>query len=193
MKLKFFSLVAITSIFCGCISVDTTPENVKSVSYSVGYTAGIVANQFKIDDNSRNEICSIMNEIKSYIPQKDQTLSEVWTPIANQHTQKLLTENKITEQQKFVILNTFKIITDGVDYLMTNKLKNIKVYADLTEIAVNNFIDGFLTVFSPSNVMSFGPAAIEFVDKDTYNYLMSSRAPEQFKHKKQKRKNLKNN
>ena len=44
MKLKFFSLVTITSIFCGCISVDTTPENVKSVSYSVGYTAGIVAN-----------------------------------------------------------------------------------------------------------------------------------------------------
>lgn len=190
MKTKILSLIAASSIFCGCITTAPTPDNVKTISYSVGYTAGVVANQFKTDDTTRNEICSIMTTVKSCVPQVDQTFNNAWTPIAQEHTQKLVSENKITAQQATLILKTFNIVTDGIDYLMNTKFKDVKIYADLTEIAVHNFVDGFLTVYTPANVMSFGPAAVEFVDKDTYEYLMSTRNPmykNRNMHKNQKR------
>ena len=72
-KMKFGKMLAVVSaavitVCSGCKSLPTA-DVMKATATSIGYAAGLVANETKIDDNARNTIVDIMNAVARVVPQ----------------------------------------------------------------------------------------------------------------------------
>ena len=168
MKKLIMSLAAaVTLAFTGCKSIPST-DSMTNTSYAVGAASGMIANQTKIDDESRNVVIAIISEVDKCIPQTNQTFEAAWMPIAKEHTQKLIDDKKIDAGQGELILGAFDVACKGIDYLMKVRYPKAMQYTELVEAATHGFCSGFLTTFKPANSVS---AVKVEIDTEAYEYL----------------------
>ena len=139
---------AATIVCVGCKSLPTV-EVMKSTAKSIGYAAGLVANETKIDDKARNTIVDIVNEVAKVVPDKGQSFEDAWTPIAKAVVAKLIAEGKIGEGVGTIALAAFGIAVKGIDYIFDVRYPKAREYEELVSAAVTGFTEGFLTVFKP--------------------------------------------
>lgn len=164
-------IAAILLGFCviGCDKELPTADKIETVSKLAGTSAAMVVNMTKIDEQSKTVILDIMDKVSKSIPQKDQTFSEAWNPIAKEYVGKLVEENKINEAQGGLILSGFAITCDGLDYVFNVKYPKAREYKELVDAAVRGFVDGYKSVTVSANTKG-GSAAPDY-DKDAFDYL----------------------
>lgn len=139
---------AALALLTGCKSVPT-PEQMKSTSTAIGVAAGLVANETKIDDNTRNAVVAVMEEVARATPAQGQSFEDAWTPVAKDVIAKLVADGKIDEGQGQLALAAFSIAVKGVDYIFDIRFPKAREYEELVAAASAGFIEGFLTVFKP--------------------------------------------
>ena len=155
IEMKFGKMMAAiaaaaTIVYAGCKSLPTA-EVMKSTATSIGYAAGLVANETKIDDKARNTIVEIVNEVAKVVPAKGQKFEEAWTPVANGIVAKLIANGKITDGIGTISLAAFGIAVKGIDYIFDIRYPKAREYEELVAAAVSGFTEGFLTIFKPAN------------------------------------------
>lgn len=152
------AIAAAATVFCiGCKSLPTA-EVMKATATSIGYAAGLVANETKIDDKARNTIVEIVNEVAKVVPEKGQKFEDAWTPVAKEIVAKLIAEGKITDGIGTISLAAFGVAVKGIDYIFDVRYPKAREYEELVSAAVSGFTEGFLTVFKPVNGESKGTA-----------------------------------
>jgi hypothetical protein len=161
-EMKFGKMMAVfaaaaTIVCAGCKSLPTA-EVMKSTATSIGYAAGLVANETKIDDKARNTIVEIVNEVAKVVPAQGQKFEEAWTPVAKEIVAKLIADGKITEGIGTISLAAFGIAVKGIDYIFDIRYPKAREYEELVAAAVSGFTEGFLTVFKPANDATKGTA-----------------------------------
>ena len=82
---------AALALLSGCKAVPT-PEQMKSTATAIGVAAGVVANETKIDDKTRNAVVAVMEEVARAIPAKGQSFEDAWTPVAKDVIAKLVAD-----------------------------------------------------------------------------------------------------
>ena len=167
--IKAFSAAVAAGIMLvtGCKAVPT-PEKMRSASYAIGIAAGVVANETKIDDKTRNTVVSIVQEVANATPAKGQKFEDTWTPIATNLVAKLVAEGKIDKGQGRLVLSVFGIAVSGIDYIFDVRYPKAREYEELVASAVSGFTGGFLSVFTPANEK--GSRAIEAAKADNTAY-----------------------
>ena len=170
-KLMTLAAAAIIAAFSGCKTVPTV-DVMKSTAYAVGCAGGLVANETKIDDKSRNAIIEVIALVRDVVPEDGHTFQEAWTVVARVYADKLIQDGKIDQGQAALIVNGVAIAATGVDYLFTRYPK-AKKYEELVAAAISGFSDGFLATFKPVNLDSAPDARRSVVeyDKDAYVYI----------------------
>jgi len=178
--IKLFGAVAITSLCValttasvGCKSVPTT-DTMYRTSYAVGVTTGMIANETKIDDASRNAICDVLNIVSSCVPETNQTFEAAWMPIAKAHIAKLVEDGKLDAAQARMVETTFSLIVQGIDYLFEYRFPKAKAYKEVVIAAIDGFTGGFLTVFKPANDTLSSARTVEF-DAQAYQWLKANK------------------
>lgn len=151
----------------GCKSFPTA-DTTYQTSYAIGIATGMVANQTKIDDASRNAIVEVLNIAVYCVPEVDQSFTDAWTPIAKAHVAKLVADGKLGDHEADLVLTAFSLVTKGIDYLFEVRFPEARQYKNLTAAAIDGFSSGFLTIFrpSPSNGIK-----TEAFDKEAYEYV----------------------
>lgn len=161
-------MAAVTMLFVGCDKMPTV-DAMNNVSTTIGVSAGSVANLAKIDEQSRVVIVDIMTKISDVVPEVGKSFAETWTPIANEHVEKLLSENKITTVQKSVINGTFVVAVKGIDYIFDKRYPEARNYSELINTACHGFCNGFLSTFKSTALVS---AVKPIKDEAAYQYLL---------------------
>lgn len=164
--------LALTMASVGCRSVPTA-DTMYSTSYAVGIATGMVANEAKIDDASRNAICDVLNVVSSCVPETNQTFEAAWMPIAKAHIAKLAAEGKLDSLQSRMVETTAGIIVQGIDYLFEHRFPKAKMYKDVVTAAIDGFAGGFLMMFKPTNDTLSYARSVEF-DAQAYHWLKSN-------------------
>lgn len=173
-KLMLALAAAVTVAIVGCKTIPST-DKMYVISEAIGFSTGMVVNETKVDDATRNAIVEIMGIVCECVPETNQTFEAAWTPIAKAHTQKLIDDGKITEQQGTLIMAGFGLVAKGIDYIFEVRYPEAKQYKDLVCAAIDGFSNGFLTVFKPVNVNSakrggsfqpYDPAAYDYLKRD---------------------------
>jgi len=173
MKKFWYSIAAAIAVtIVGCKTLPTV-ERMFENSRLIGMTTAMVANSIKTDDTCRNAIIEIVSKVQYCIPQTNETFETAWTPIAEQHVQKLFDDNVIDKEQGEIILCAFKTVVKGIDYVMNVRYPQARQYQELTEAAIHGFCLGFLTDYKPANMMS-ASTAHEY-DEAAYKYLTTSK------------------
>lgn len=176
-KMKFGKMcagvLATAIMVCpGCKSLPTA-DVMRATATSIGYAAGIVANETKIDDKARNTIVEVMNAVAIVVPQEGQTFDEAWTPAAKGIVAKLIAAGKIDERGGTIALTAFGVAVKGVDYIFTVRYPKAREYEELVAAAVSGFADGFLTVFKPVDGEEAKSAKIK-ADEAAYKWLKAN-------------------
>lgn len=153
----------------GCKSVPTN-DTMYMTSYAVGVATGLISNNTKIDNDTRNAICDIINIVRQCVPETNQTFEVAWMPIAVKHVEKLITEGKLNVAQGKMVITAFSLACQGIDYIFEIRYPSAKTYRDLVIAAIDGFADGFLTVFKPINGALASPATLQY-DVEAYNWL----------------------
>ncbi|MBO6031744.1 MAG: hypothetical protein J6Q22_09745 [Prevotella sp.] len=149
LKVCLAVLVAAVSVaMSGCKKLPTA-DVMKKTATSIGVAAGLVANETKIDDKTRNAVVAIMEEVARVTPKEGQTFADAWTPVAKEVISKLVAEGKITEGIGTIALGVFGIAVKGIDYIFDVRYPKARQYEELVAAAVSGFTEGFLTVFKP--------------------------------------------
>jgi len=156
-------------VFTGCKSLPTV-DKMQSVASAIGAAAGLVANETKIDDNARNTIVAIMEEVAKVVPQSGQSFEDAWTPVAKEVVAKLVADGKITEGVGTLALATFGIVVKGIDYIFDVRYPKAREYEELVSAAVSGFTSGFLAVFKPANAEEAKSLELK-ADKEAYGWL----------------------
>lgn len=176
-KMKFGKMCAVVlataiMVCSGCKSLPTA-DVMRATATSIGYAAGIVANETKIDDKARNTIVEVMNAVAIVVPQEGQTFDEAWTPAAKGIVAKLIADGKIDERGGTIALTAFGVAVKGVDYIFTVRYPKAREYEELVAAAVSGFADGFLTVFKPVDGEEAKSAKIK-ADEAAYKWLKAN-------------------
>ena len=176
-KMKFGKMLAVVSaavitVCSGCKSLPTA-DVMKATATSIGYAAGLVANETKIDDNARNTIVDIMNAVARVVPQEGQTFEDAWTPVAKDVVAKLTESGKIDEGVGEIAITAFGVAVKGVDYIFTVRYPKAREYEELVAAAVSGFTDGFLAVFKPVNGEEAKSANVK-ADEAAYKWLKAN-------------------
>ena len=152
------AIAAAATVFCiGCKSLPTA-EVMKTTATSIGYAAGLVANETKIDDKVRNAIVEIVNEVARVVPGKGQSFKDAWTPIAKEVVDRMVSEGKINATVGAIAMGAFGIAVKGIDYIFDVRYPKAREYEELVSAAVSGFTEGFLTVFKPVDGEAKGTA-----------------------------------
>lgn len=164
------AVAAATTIACtGCKTLPTA-EVMKSTATSIGYAAGLVANETKINDKARNTIVAIVGDVSSVVPEKGQSFEDAWTPVAKVIVAKLIAEGKIDEGIGNISLAAFGIAVKGIDYIFDIRYPKAREYEELVAAAVSGFTEGFLTTFKP--VDGTDAKGIKYkADEEAYDWL----------------------
>lgn len=148
---KMMAAFAVGAMACaGCKSLPTA-EAMNTTATSIGYAAGLVANETKIDDKARNTIVEIVTEVSKVVPAKGQSFEEAWTPVAKELVAKSIAEGKIDDGIGVVSLAAFGVAVKGIDYIFDVRYPKAREYGELVAAAMSGFTDGFLTTFKPVN------------------------------------------
>lgn len=163
----------VTFTIVGCKSLPT-PDKMNSVAYAVGTASGLVANETKIDDKSRETVIEVVTVVKGVVPTNGQTFVEAWVPVADVYVAELVAKGKLNEGQALLVKGGTTIVATGMDYVFKAYPK-AKEYEDLVVAAVDGFTDGFLTTFKPVNLAKVpgasGSSRSAEYDKEAYIYL----------------------
>lgn len=175
--MKFGKMLAVVlataiTVCAGCKSIPTV-DVMKATATSVGYAAGLVANETKIDDKARNTIVDIISAVARVVPQEGQTFEEAWAPVAKDVVAKLTGSGKIDEGVGEIALSAFGVAVKGVDYIFTVRYPKAREYEELVAAAVSGFTGGFLTVFKPANGEEAKSANVK-VDEAAYKWLKAN-------------------
>ena len=168
MKKSLIITSLVVATLCGCRTIPT-PEKMESTATAIGYTAGLVANNVGIKEESRNVIVNIISLVKDNTPTNNQTFVEAWTPLANEIIKKFVDEGKIDVGEAALISKVFDIVTNGMDYIFDKVYPKAREYENLVTAAIRGFSSGFLETFKPVN-RTFN-RNIDF-NEDAYNYLL---------------------
>jgi len=171
-KLLYGIAAAVAVVIIGCKTLPTIEQMFEN-SRLIGAATAMVANSIKTDDKCRNAIIEIVSQVQYCIPQTNETFETAWTPIAEQHVQKLFEDNVIDKDQGEIILCAFKTVVKGIDYLMNIRYPQARQYQELTEAAVHGFCFGFLVDYKPANMMS--TAVPHAYDEAAYKYLTTGK------------------
>lgn len=165
----------------GCKALPTS-EVMYSTSIAIGYATGMIANQCKIRTEDRQIVIDIVNIVSQTVPSEGQTFEEGWTPIAQEHVQKLIDEGRIDKGLGDIILAAFALVVKGIDYIFEIRFTNAKQYKDLVIAAIDGFTTGFLTVFKPESLEEINgecdacsERALRWYDREAYDYLKANR------------------
>ena len=77
-KLIMIASVIATTLFTGCTP---SAEQINKTASAIGTAAGLVANQTKVDDVTRNTIIQILGEVRECVPGNNQSFVDAWTPV----------------------------------------------------------------------------------------------------------------
>lgn len=153
----------------GCKSVPTT-DTMYRTSYAVGVTTGMIANETKIDDASRNAICEVLEVVSSIVPETNQTFEAAWTPIAKAHIARLVEDGKLDDAQARMVETAFSLVVQGIDYIFEFRYPEARECKEVVIAAVDGFTGGFLAVFTPANDVR----AVE-ADAQAYQWLKANK------------------
>lgn len=160
----------------GCDKLPTV-DQMKLIAKASGVAAGTVMNMQSLNPEARTEIVKIMDEVKTCVPGVGESFEKVWGETANDHIQKLIDEKKIDATLGQIIEGTFTgVVCKGIDYVLNDKYPEARNYTDLVEATIHGFVDGFLTVFKSTNIVSATNSALQ-MDEDTYKYLLKANPP----------------
>ncbi len=167
MKKLMVLLVAIASLLVGCDPKLPTASEMEITAKAIGVAAGFVANQTKLDADSKAAVVEIMTKVAEVVPAADQSFEEAWTLTAKDVVAKLVADGKLKKGQDVLVLAAFNVATKGLDYIFSVRYPKAKEAAELVNAAVRGFTNGFLTTFSTS-AMKTAPVGM---DKEAYEYL----------------------
>ena len=139
---KLCALVALASIFIvGC---DEKPDAATVQSYSnlLGASAGAVVKLCKVDQETINNIDSILVTIDKVVPDQGQSFVDAWTPLVEDGIAKLKEKGKIDDFKAGLIRTGCNAAMIGLDRLFELRPK-WKEYDDIVTATVSGFIDGF--------------------------------------------------
>lgn len=165
-KIMTIMLAALMAVLVGCDPKLPTPEKMEATSKAVGVAAGMVANQFKIDAETRAAVKEVMEKVAEVTPAADKSFTDAWTPVAEEVIAKLVADGKITDAQATIVKMAFQVAVKGIDYIFDVKYPKAKEAKELVDAAVRGFTSGFLSVFS--DTVKAGKLVY---DKDAYKYL----------------------
>lgn len=149
MKKTMIGAIAFSmALFCGCTP---TAEQINKTATAIGYAAGIVANQTKINDDARNTVVSILNEVRSCVPSEGQSFVDAWTPVIKAKVDELVASGKIDSATGTLVSSVSIMAAKAVDYMFDIRFPKAKQYSELVSAGASGAIDGFLTVFKPVN------------------------------------------
>ena len=172
-KLFVMMAAAAALVLTGCKTVPSA-DKINAAAQAVGCASGLVANETKIDDKSRNAIIEIVGIVKNVVPTDAQTFAEAWAPVAQKYTADLVTAGKLNEGQAALVNGGVSIAATGLDYVF-NMYPKAKEYKELVSAAVSGFTDGFLLTFKPVNteLEAKVPQKVVEYDKEAYIYIKS--------------------
>ena len=154
-KVLSMALVAMMALV-GCKTVPTQ-DKMYATSYSVGCASGMVVNETKVDDKTRDTIIEVVSVAKEVAPTAGRSFQETWVPFATEYTDTLVRAGRLDPTQATIVVGGVTI--------------KARTYEELVSAAVNGFSTGFLTTFKPSNADTRSISAD--YDKDAYLYLKS--------------------
>ena len=174
---SFMALVLGASVaIVGCDKLPTV-DQMELLAKASGVAAGTVMNMQSLAPEAKAEIVKIMEEVKTCVPGVGESFEKVWGAIAHDHVQKLVDAKKIDATLGQIIENAFTgVVCKGIDYVLNEKYPDARQYTDLVEATIRGFIDGFLAVFKPTNIVSATQNALQ-MDEDTYKYLLKANPP----------------
>lgn len=169
MKLtsKIISILLIACLM-GCKSIPSE-ATMESTSYAVGMAASYVINKSKLDNVSKNAIMEIITSVSDKIPSDNKTFRDTWMEISQKTTSKWLETKKITYQQSASINNSFIVLGNSIDYLITKRYPDVKLYENLVRVAIKGFTNGFMTSFKTGVIAT---------DVQNTEFLMATKAIE---------------
>lgn len=154
-----------------------TVEQIHATATTIGYAAGLIANETPIKDDARNAIVEVLNEVRTCIPAEGQSFEAAWTPIIKDKVAALVADGKIDAPTGEIVTAVAVMAAKGVDYLFDVRYPQAKQYAELVAAGASGAINGFLEVFKPVNSedsKSRSASKIDY-DKEAYEWLKSHR------------------
>lgn len=170
-KLMMMVAVVMAFAFAGCKTVPTA-DKMHTAAQAVGYASGMVANETKIDDKSRDVVIEVVAIVKEVTPDEGQSFRDAWTNVAREYTADLVRAGKLDEAQAALVTGGVSIAGAGLDYVFATYPK-AKSYEELVAAAVTGFCDGFLTTFRPVNMATRSAKPVDY-DRDAYLYLKTT-------------------
>lgn len=170
-KLMLVLMAMVGVVAAGCKSVPSA-EKMETVSAAIGCSAGLVLDLTKIDEDSRETVIEVINEVARCAPAEGQTFEDAWMPIAKEKIDELVQRGKIDAGEGVIVLAATRVACLGIDYIFEVRYPKAKQYKELVFAAINGFSGGFLSVFKPVNMLKSANDAERIVyDKEAYEYL----------------------
>lgn len=173
-KMIGIACLAACAAFTGCKSIPTM-ENMYAMSYTIGAAAGMVANETGIDEDARDAVVGIVGVVSRCTPETNQTFEAAWTPIAQEHADRLVADGKIDAAQSALVMSAFSLVVKGIDYIFDVRYPKARQYRELVAAAVDGFSNGFLIVFKPADQTAKSPGSRICYDVEAYEHLQGNR------------------
>lgn len=168
MKKILMCIVALATVcFSGCTP---TAEQIKGTATAIGYAAGLVAAQTKIQDNARNTIVLVLNDVRSCVPAQGQSFEAAWTPVIKAKVAEFVAAGKTDEATGALVTSIAVMAAKAIDYMFDVRFPKVKQYEELVRAGVSGAVDGFLAVFKPVNCDNCTPEARAAKDYDKAAY-----------------------
>ena len=147
MKRIIIGLAAL-AVLAGCTPSE---EQVNKTATAIGYAAGLVANQTKIDDSARNILIEVLGDVRSCVPAKEQSFEDAWTPVIKSRVTEFVEAGKLDAATGNLVTTVAIMAAKAVDYMFDVRFPKAKQYEELVRAGVSGALDGFLVVFKPVN------------------------------------------
>lgn len=142
-----------------------------ATSYSIGVSSSLVLNQTKLDDTSRNAIIDIVKKVNEAVPQTNDTFTATWTPIASEHLERLLSEEKVNLTQSKIIKTAFNAVSQTLDYIVYKRYLKVGENVSYIIAVAHGFSDGFLTNFTPVTLFTANSTYMLY-DFEAYEHML---------------------
>lgn len=149
MKKIIYGLMAM--LFAVVVGCTPTAEQINKTASAIGCAVGLVANTTDINDNARNAIVTVLNDVRECIPVEGESFATTWTPIIRAKVAELVESGKIDAATGDLVASAAIMAAKGIDYMFDIRFPKARKYEELVRAGVSGAVDGFLTVFKPVN------------------------------------------